>query len=136
MFETIFYSRCLVKDDDRPTGCDMNLLTAEELAHVTDLLAIEDLEGISPKILADQVCGNLLRNFLVIDRGLAGDELSAEDWLYNRYYWYRRFADAHYQRFGSDAGVDQKAAQILESAGFEPDWSVIDQIEKLLEADS
>lgn len=53
--------------------------------------------------------------------------------LYNRYYWFQRFARAYCHQHGPDAGLDQQALQMLEHSGVEIDWQVVEEIEAQME---
>ncbi len=50
--------------------------------------------------------------------------------LYNRYYWFLRFAKIHSEQHGKDAGIEQQAFQILENAMTDIDWAVVEAIDK------
>ena len=50
--------------------------------------------------------------------------------LYNRYYWFLRFAKIHSEQHAKDAGIDQQAFQILENAMADIDWAVVEAIDK------
>jgi hypothetical protein len=54
---------------------------------------------------------------------------SAELLLYNRYYWFLKFARLFVRENGPDAGLEQQAFQILENSEGKIDWSVIEAIE-------
>jgi hypothetical protein len=49
--------------------------------------------------------------------------------LYNLYYRFKKFMKLFNGRHGHDAGMEQQAFQLLESATFEIDWNVIQEIE-------
>lgn len=86
-------------------------------------------DGVRSDLLNDVDCGPLLRVYLGITDGTLGSELTAEDQLYNRYFWFRRFANAHCAKFGEDAGIEQQAIQILEHAECSIDWSQVNELE-------
>lgn len=50
--------------------------------------------------------------------------------LYNRYYWFLRFAKIHSEQHGKDAGIEQQTFQILENAMADIDWAVVEAIEE------
>jgi hypothetical protein len=84
-----------------------------------ELLADEDVlplvadpkfaaEGVRPDLLNDVDFGPMLRVYVALTDGRVGGALTAEDLLYNRYFWFRRFANAHRAKFGEDAGIEQR----------------------------
>lgn len=84
--------------------------------------------GIAPALLADESCGPALRVYLALTDGRLGGDLAPEDRFYNRYFWFLRFVNAHHSVFGEDAGIDQQAFQILDSAEFDVDWALLEQL--------
>jgi hypothetical protein len=60
-------------------------------------------------------------------------QLSAEDAFYNRYYWILVFAKRYRLSHGYDAGMEQQAFQVLESAPTTIDWSAVEDVAKLAE---
>lgn len=57
-----------------------------------------------------------------------------EELLYSQYYWFLHFKKKYGARFGSDAGMEQQAFQLLESLTGEMeeiDWGLIEEIESL-----
>ena len=85
--------------------------------------------GVRPDLLNDLECGPMLRVYVAITDGRLGADLTAEDRLYNRYFWFRRFANAHRAKFGEDAGIEQQAFQILEYADCEVDLTQVERLE-------
>ena len=61
----------------------------------------------------------MLRVYLAFTDGRLGQDLTPEDRFYNRYFWFRRFANAYQKKFGDDAGIEQQSFQILDM------WSAI-----------
>ncbi|MBL8936758.1 MAG: hypothetical protein JNM69_19520 [Archangium sp.] len=55
--------------------------------------------------------------------------LSVETRFYNRYFWFLRFVALHTDTHGPDAGLQQQAFQLLESAEFDVDSELLQQIE-------
>lgn len=53
--------------------------------------------------------------------------------LYNRYFYFKKFAILYQSAHGRDVGFDQQAFGILETAIEELDWTVIEAISKQLE---
>ena len=83
--------------------------------------------------------GPALRYFLLfsepellarVDLGAPMDAVTA---FYNQYYWFKRFVQLHHKEHGPDAGLDQQAFQLLESAPEGVDWDVLAAIEQQLE---
>jgi hypothetical protein len=64
----------------------------------------------------------------MIQAGLAG--LTDEQQLYNRYYWFLRFAELTKARTGCNAGLDQQAFKLLDGAGCQVDWAIIESVTK------
>jgi hypothetical protein len=91
-------------------------------------------DGILPDLLNDLDCGPLLRVYVAITDGRLGSDLTPEDRLYNRYFWFRRFANAHRAKFGEDAGIEQQAIQIFEHAECDFEWSRVEQLESAASA--
>lgn len=56
--------------------------------------------------------------------------------LYNRYYWFRQFAQLHSEQHGKDAGIEQQAFQILEGSTADIDWAVVEAIDKRIRGDA
>lgn len=48
--------------------------------------------------------------------------------FYNRYYWFLTFAKLRRSKRGHDAGVEQQAFKLLESAPDAVDWGVVAEI--------
>jgi hypothetical protein len=86
-------------------------------------------EGVLLDWLDDSDCGPMLRVYVALTDGRLGADLTAEDRLYNRYFWFRRFANAHRAKFGEDAGIEQQAFQILEHTDCNVDWSNVEQLD-------
>ena len=62
--------------------------------------------------------------------------LSEEDLFYNKYYWFRAFVKRHRAAAGYDAGLEQQAFKMLENARSPLDWSVIERISALADAET
>jgi hypothetical protein len=77
-----------------------------------------------------------LRYYLVFSEGLMGrvglGEMTSEASFYNAYYWFKRFVAECSARRGYDAGLEQQAYQMLESAPDDVDWSVLGEIDARL----
>ena len=86
-------------------------------------------DGIVREYLDDPDCGPILRVYVALTDGRLGADLTPDDRLYNRYFWFRRFAHQHRAKFGSDAGIEQQASQILENADCDVDLSTVQQLE-------
>lgn len=65
--------------------------------------------------------------------GLASS--SEEDAFYNQYYWYLVFSKLYQASSGFDAGVEQQAFRLLESAPEGVSWDRIDQIARSVGAE-
>jgi hypothetical protein len=50
--------------------------------------------------------------------------------LYNRYFWFLRFAKIRSEQHGKDPGIEQQAFQILENAMADIDWTVVEAIDE------
>ena len=66
----------------------------------------------------------------LLDEGLELEEL-----FYNRYYWFLRLSKQYQARHGHDAGCEQQAVQMLETADVNLDLQVIDDLEKRVVAE-
>jgi hypothetical protein len=67
-------------------------------------------------------------------RGKAGD-LTAEELFYNGYYWFLRLTKQHQASDGFDAGFEQQAAQMLETATCALDLERVHEIEEKVAAE-
>jgi hypothetical protein len=85
-------------------------------------------DSVQPDLLNDAECGPMLRVYVALTNGSLGADLSPEDRLYNRYFWFRRFANAHRAKFGRDEGIEQLAFQILEHSNCDVDWTCVEQL--------
>ena len=85
---------------------------------------------ISKELLGDLLCGLPLRAYAAFTYGQIGADLSAPNVLYNRYYWFLRFACLHREKYGFDAGIEQQAFQILEYAQCDLDPEDLQRIER------
>jgi hypothetical protein len=61
---------------------------------------------------------------------LEGVTLDPAARLYNRYFWFRRFATLWQQAHGYDAGTEQQAFQILENSEAELDWTFVAELDE------
>jgi hypothetical protein len=59
-------------------------------------------------------------------------DLSQEEILYNRYYWFLKFIKLYMSKHGYDAGLEQQAFKMLEHATCDIDWSVVEEISALV----
>lgn len=107
----------------------MRLLSDDD---VLPLVAGSDFAaaGVRRDLLHDVDCGPTLRVYAALTDGRLGADLTAEDRLYNRYFWFCRFANLHSAKFGLDAGIEQQTNQILEHANCDLDWSQIEKLER------
>lgn len=48
--------------------------------------------------------------------------------FYNRYYWFLLFSKLYQAKHGFDAGLEQQAFKLLESAGPDVDWAFVEDI--------
>lgn len=55
-------------------------------------------------------------------------QLSVEAIFYNRYYWILIFAKRYQSKFGKDAGIEQQAFKVLETAPPSVDWKAVEEI--------
>jgi hypothetical protein len=106
----------------------MRTLSDDELRRIAEE-ACQAPTSIRAELLTDPSCGMPLRVYLALTEGRAGRDLAAEDRFYNRYFWFRRFANAYRAKFGEDAGIEQQSAQILDDPGCDIDWRQIEQLE-------
>ena len=58
---------------------------------------------------------------------------TAEELLYNSYYWILKFSKLYGLRNGYDAGIEQQVFKVLENADCDVDWAVVEQITNLVE---
>jgi hypothetical protein len=56
-------------------------------------------------------------------------EMSAQAVFYNRYYWFRRFAEEFQRNNRPDAGIEQRSYQLLEQAGCDFDWTIVEPLD-------
>lgn len=80
-------------------------------------------------LVNDPQCGPPLRVYFALTDGRLGAELTPEERFYNRYYWFRRFANLHRDKFGEDAGIEQQAFQLLEQSAFRIDWLLVERLD-------
>jgi hypothetical protein len=106
------------------------LLSSSDLAPYVANHQPDDLGTISSTYLANEGTGPPLKNYIALTRS-AIPTLTAEDRLYNRYFWFCRLVNASRAVFGEDAGLEQQAFQILENADCDVDWEMTRQIELL-----
>jgi hypothetical protein len=57
-------------------------------------------------------------------------QLDDEATFYNRYFWQRRISWLITRTRGSDAGLEQQAFQLLQSAAIDIDWELIDALQR------
>ena len=62
-------------------------------------------------------------------------EFTVEDLFYNRYYWFLRVAELHQARHGFDAGFEQQAMQMVETAACHLDLELVVEIEQKVTAE-
>ena len=51
--------------------------------------------------------------------------------FYNTYYWYLMAMRLYCAKHGPDAGMRQRAFQLLEHVAFQPDWTVVEAVDRL-----
>lgn len=105
----------------------MRLLSASETIPQVAQFSYPET-GVSADLLKHAACGPPLRVYLALTHGQIGQDLTPEDLLNNRYFWFLRFAHSYHTAFGDDAGIDQQAFQILEQAECEVDWLIVEQL--------
>lgn len=54
--------------------------------------------------------------------------LPAEQVFYNKYYWILIFSKRYQSKFGKDAGIEQQAFKVLETAPPNVDWKTVEEI--------
>ncbi|MFN0251497.1 MAG: hypothetical protein ACKV2T_31775 [Kofleriaceae bacterium] len=59
-----------------------------------------------------------------------GGPLDPETTLYNRYFWFRRFANLWQAQHGEDAGLEQRAFQMVEYADCDVDFEVLTELDR------
>lgn len=106
----------------------MRLLSSDDVQQFL-ALAVAVPSSICADLASDPNCGPPLRVYLALTEGRLGGDLTPEDRLYNRFFWFQQFAVAHCSRFGFDAGIEQQASQILEHADCEVDFTIVEQLE-------
>lgn len=109
----------------------MRLLSTEEANACASRLSRESTAGVRDDLLDDPECGFPLRVYVAITCGKIGNEFNDLDRLYNRYYWFQRFASVYQFKYGPDAGIEQQAIQILEQSSCDVDWSILARINQL-----
>lgn len=89
--------------------------------------------------LNDEHFGSLLKYYLFLTEYPNSvynyvPELSEEDLLYNRYYWFVKFTRKYISKNGYDAGMEQQAFELIEEIDRQLEagvnWSIIEQIGK------
>ena len=55
--------------------------------------------------------------------------ISREDVLYNRYYWFKRYALRMQESDGYDAGIEQQVFRLLEQPEFDIDWAIVEELD-------
>jgi hypothetical protein len=85
--------------------------------------------------MANGTYGESFQNYLVFSspealREIGLGELDPEQVLYNRYFWFQRFAKCHARTHGADAAIEQQAFKLLEEdVPFELDWSLLEALD-------
>ena len=103
------------------------MLTPEEVQSALDLVKTPT-EDIVEHLFLDPDCGPPLRVYLALTNEVIGQDLSSQDRLYNRYYWFNRYVAAYDTKFGYDAGNEQQAFMIIEYPDCEVDWNVLEEL--------
>jgi hypothetical protein len=85
----------------------------------------------------DERYGTAFRRYLLFSRWPALLEndmgtLTLQTMLYNQYYWMLKFSKLYMLCQGYDAGMEQQVFGILEKAECEVDWSIIEQIDRVV----
>ncbi|WP_406700713.1 hypothetical protein V5E97_18135 [Singulisphaera sp. Ch08] len=88
----------------------------------------------------DPEYGVAFRRYLLFSRWpslLERGELhaTAEELLYNSYYWMLKFSKLHERKHGYDAGIEQQVFKILENTHCNLDWNVVEQLTNLVETE-
>jgi hypothetical protein len=77
--------------------------------------------------------GEALARSLLFERWpdlLAGETLDQKRRFYNRYFWFTRFVTLWQAQHGSDAGLEQQAFKLLEQAGPDVDWDLVQRLDE------
>jgi hypothetical protein len=61
------------------------------------------------------------------------DGVSELEIFYNAYYWCLVFGGGYQRAFGFDAGIEQQAFRLLESAPEDVDWKTVERLRELAE---
>lgn len=85
----------------------------------------------------DEFYGLALRRALLFARwpSLLNDwhQLTKQDILYNYYYWHSIFARLYSAKHGFNPDIEEQSVEILGTAQFALDWSIVEQIDQLVE---
>jgi hypothetical protein len=63
------------------------------------------------------------------------EKVPQDDAFYNAYYWLLRLSKQYQLQYGFDAGLEQQATQVLETADFELDLEVVHELEERVTAE-
>lgn len=61
---------------------------------------------------------------------IPGGPLDPQRTLYNRYFWFRRFANLWQAERGEDGGLEQRALQIVEYADCDVDFEILAELDR------
>jgi hypothetical protein len=67
-------------------------------------------------------------------RAVGFGELDSVALFYNEYYWFKRFVLIQEATNGPDAGLEQQAFQLMETAPGKVNWTILEAIEARLKA--
>lgn len=96
----------------------MQFLSQDDFACAISKLSFDalPLNGYRLELLEHRVAGPSLRNYIILtEYPMVFPELSINQRLWNRYYWYARFAKEWQDREGYDAGIEQSVFKLLET---------------------
>ena len=86
--------------------------------------------------LSNESYGTAFRRYLILSHAstLLGAAIDDGTVFYSQYYWFRLFSRRYCEINGQDAGLDQQAFKLIESADFDVDWAALQEIDSLVAA--
>ena len=110
----------------------MNLLTSNIMNKIIDVLDFFD----HAETLEDDLMQTYLKFVHVLNSEAAkiieiSSDFNMDVLFYSEYYWFTKYKNRHFELYGHDEGLEQRAFKMLENMSLENevDWSIIEQID-------
>jgi len=121
-----------------------NLLIPEAILQAKDReirQLAESLRGRYGVDIDNDIYGPAFRYYLAFSHqpsllAVTPSDLDDKAVLYNRFYWFSKFVKLHTMKHGYDPGLEQQTFQLLEQASCQIDWSVIEDISRLVSSEA